>query len=1417
MVGRPRVDGSVVYNQTSDFALDTASAEDFISDISDALKAGFGFVPFVGAGLSAPAGMPLVREILPYLQRCIALALSLESNGLRPWNPRSDQWPSMVDRRHLNLSDDYWPSLVAQELRRLERVEPNSPRRWIYHEAFGAMAEWRTALAFLSRLVRETVGEGYQAKESLYLDAPEQQVVDSCIVEMMKGRQPTLAHRMLASLGGLLRLDILLTTNFDDLLERAFSIARNPLTTFETHLQSHLPHWSALCNQRSLIKMHGNRHSVRVDYSLDAPPSETDRWRFLEYLLSAKGRRDLRENLATRTLSGLLEPENHILVMGFSAADRRIRSFIEQAWLYLDASKFKVFWICFTPEDVSSVVEFTRDFQRRVRTQKPHIGNSDWLGSCIVRHTDVGLLLLHILQRLRCWLPSQGLVFPTTATIPSPPLRPQDVSSDSTYIKNSAELRERLLRIVETFTKPEYFRRSHRILAVAARAGDVNTRGVTTVCAEVFSKCEKDFICLWLDMDDIHNATDLFEKLLDAVHHKLGMESWLPLALGPRTRDRVAAIRKLTHSTKKPWLFFLNAREEPGSRSRSKLPDPRLINGWLDEENPVLDNKKDDFFSPAAGADDHTATQAHFQELVAELGGPESKNISIVILCKEPVGDGHSVLTRNLTNSRMIDDVELPHGPCGEFSEEVVVESAINWCEGVTDKTGFLLRLVLMERTRYLAAIWHFDLLPPVSDDVVHRWLQELEKGRLIRRKLGGFIWLHVECRQQLKSKLEALVGQDGLVRANDNLSEWYERVALSSQAPEAVFEAVLHACRSASTCLDGSTASIEMAVERINRAHYLLKCNSFLIQTHGYARISDRAMEMIRFQHCSALRQFAAASKDARYFHSAVNRLEIQCLEVMRATDREVSENSVAYRRHKSIRILICNGDNSGSKPDAKVTDKDLFRVLVGSQISAGRMLVSSSLSVFLRWHRWSAMLAINSRSYISATSAISRAISAIHALLEAPVDETASGLAQSYSRKHISTKLGLFENGNMIDTIRVVAAKLLDPTSALDRHVYVEFTRIVEQLILVSLLQLATKRRTNEARWIINDTAGSELLHIVPHVETLCNEALATIDRFATTSDIFDRQLVDQLMWCKSRVFMHLSMVEMAETDKLRNPEFCYRQSQKAMRLLLKAEATSNSIDDSSHAGDQALIELYRAEVRIREACFVSVEANRTFLDFIMTSSKVEPPRNWRVPGPNFHVDHLGSDYAEGFAKAKSLVEDALRFLSRAAPILKARRQNVWWSSWLLDRQLRAISMAVWATAPERRTPIPFLGIEAAPRYSATQADVILDEASQIVRSDTFRMASILDSYVSCANALKMRLLLDADHEDMVPLPERQIDMFAKIEIAKGQLQSAVDERNERGEVDKNAIIDPLVKDFVVAVKDRSGLENSIGTPLH
>src|SRR5258708_2530901 len=86
------------------------SLEDrFTRDFFDRLKKecidrGRGLVPLIGAGISAPSGVPLITQLSKYLQRCVAISVGVDivrqprqSDKRRSWRPRTDTWPPVMD------------------------------------------------------------------------------------------------------------------------------------------------------------------------------------------------------------------------------------------------------------------------------------------------------------------------------------------------------------------------------------------------------------------------------------------------------------------------------------------------------------------------------------------------------------------------------------------------------------------------------------------------------------------------------------------------------------------------------------------------------------------------------------------------------------------------------------------------------------------------------------------------------------------------------------------------------------------------------------------------------------------------------------------------------------------------------------------------------------------------------------------------------------------------------------------------------------------------------------------------------------------------------------------------------------------------------------------------------------------------
>ena len=121
--------------------------------------------------------------------------------------------------------------------------------------AIGAMANWQSALDFLTRVLRSDQGQ-------LTLTPADSRVRDSFFTHLTRGHEPNAADLMLAHLAYPLRIQTVLTTNFDDLLEQAFARLQFPLTTFDVHEQAALPDAGLVLVQPSIVKLHGARFGL---------------------------------------------------------------------------------------------------------------------------------------------------------------------------------------------------------------------------------------------------------------------------------------------------------------------------------------------------------------------------------------------------------------------------------------------------------------------------------------------------------------------------------------------------------------------------------------------------------------------------------------------------------------------------------------------------------------------------------------------------------------------------------------------------------------------------------------------------------------------------------------------------------------------------------------------------------------------------------------------------------------------------------------------------------------------------------------------------------------------------------------------------------------------------------------------------
>jgi hypothetical protein len=281
----------------------------------------------------------------------------------------------------------------------------------------------------------------------------------------------------------------------------------------------------------------------------------------------------------------------------------------------------------------------------------------------------------------------------------------------------------------------------------------------------------------------------------------------------------------------------------------------------------------------------------------------------------------------------------------------------------------------------------------------------------------------------------------------------------------------------------------------------------------------------------------------------------------------------------------------------------------------------------------------------------------------------------------------------------------------------------------------------------------------------------------------------------WCDIRLMMHRSLL-LAQLQSSRKPP----RYPDPMGVLSEAEALLRSSDPHRSEADMALINLYRAEVQLSSAVRVKVLDGLTVDGVAQRFCKtVQAKKFGEARSESTTLVNLARDARDKTpAAANARVQDCLEFLNRAEPVLRRRRRNVWWTTWFFERKLRviaySISLSLLLSSPSDDAsagPIPFLGLEAAVRATDTEADRIFNDALRMIRTDAYRLATVVDAYGACVKSLYAALLIRGEdlsirrHTMLKNLGDGLVwlkDVCARRERQNGVNPSAMDADVER-----------------------------------
>lgn len=1393
-----RVSTTIYYCNTN-YEITYDAEATFIEKLTDALQSGYRFLPLIGAGISAPAGIPVIGQLQTYLQRCICLALGAEDPNAQRWDPRSHQWPPYIDPERPDSID--WEGKVLAELDRRKRTKSEDPELAIIQEGYGAMIEWRSSLQFLSRLTLQKRSEDPHVTK-LVLESPNQNVIDACFREVTRNRQPTLAHHMISALSGALGLDLILTTNFDDLIEQAFRASGNGLSVQEISVRNSLPPWGSVSDTRTLLKIHGGRLGLRADYTLDDKPMEEDVHAFMEYVAGKALVRKVTHN-ADQINVDLSQVRSHVLVLGTSLDDRRTKAYLKKALSTFP--DLRVFAICYSERDVKGVAAFAKE----VHSHEPDKSEHRFV---ILRHPNLGLLLLHLYQRLRKTIPTVPGIFPSVSRLAVPPIpRKGDKSS---YSNSITEMKQKMSSAISDILE----RPSVNPFRLLVAHSPIGQWGVTSACSETFWSLEGRYHCIWIDMNNIDSTRHLFETLLETINYKLGLENWLPTFVpSQEVSSWIAELVRVSNLSSKSWIVFLNARERPGSNYDDPAGTPEdAANGWLDQKPR----------KSSMGEDDPTASPRFFDEFVTKLCTADGCKITMVLACFDKNGAVSAQDPRRIVPSYLgsVHSIELPRGN-KKFEPDSIVSKVLRWClydsrrKVRRDKLDRRQRLFFVSvlahfpRSRLLSSIWHPAVLQEgqPNHEEAYKWLDELEAIGLLRFKPGGLIWFRTQCRAGLR---KALGDSSALRKVGFNkgdatridaekpdlrvvrrrIADWYVFVFKATGAPPALYDAadqlaeVVHLeVEAAQTVSKAERNPRWLAVKALcNEISALLRDHRHLLEMQGYSKGSCRRISRLR----ERLRGSSSKMRGSAGPFVAEPELRdtlVVCTALMRGIAREVGELGKALLRQKEIRSILLTGTWRRS-PYRPVEGRAWVQIPRGSIYEQ---------NVQLHWYRWCAALATASRSYSDAVYFLGKAWSLAIAIdpkdLELPSNVVDGLRKMGFSGK---VKLDVAPSGSAVRTGSIHSTMPPKPGFGDKNQRLTEWLRVQELFVACRLLQVSLLDRRRTTLPVGDGGPHKSMLLMTQRNKYLAEAHQVAMEILGLTGDLPAGQsddsnqpspkgsplLVsiwneDKAVWARARLLMHLAVARIRSESSVGSGSGFKKAMSETLGLLARAETLLHASSQTRQMTDRGILEIHRAEVVLWAVGSISVKRKVAF-------------REYAADWVNHYLGALNFDRFEPAKRkeiqmVRAMLQDTMRFLDRAQPLLRSHRRNVWWNSWLIERRLRVIGHLVLVSASSPGEPVPYLGLEAACRKSMTEADELLEEALRLIRVDPYRLACIVEAYGVCMLALQFKL----DQDENTPrLPDRLRRMTIRLGHALRVLHQVHRRRKEAYENNQN-----------------------------
>jgi hypothetical protein len=470
-----------------------------------------------------------------------------------------------------------------------EAMSPDS-QRGIEERAIRSLYDWRAMLHFLSELDVHKL-DGVRRP---FIGRSRPSVIDSFNQHITHGRKPNLGHSMLAHLAAPMRTRIILTTNFDTLIEDAFEQTQENFAVHSVESGSTFPDPDSVHAQNSIVKLHGFRTNTRADFTLDDTPTQIDKHHFFHYVVGSRPPIPEKGPL----VESIPSPEppflpTHLLVAGFSGSDRRVVQLMK--YLLDHNNQVRIFWICYD----------NRDYERVNRLFAEEYGEAGRLLATISDRPD--LLFLELFQELTFGLPKGGFSYQFSQDVP--PKLWENRAKQQESVPSPAPVPTKITAEIEALSKAiadvrrDHETKIHEQIANTAKGKGASPKTLgcdrlessiagenpcfyvdrkaglmVALRAEFNALTAQRFSCIWLEMEDFTDSVALGHSILQNISLNQGLYQLEHAVLiptrfkkkedeGVAEADWTSRFRELVRYFRiqpERWVIFLYGRNVPG-------------------------------------------------------------------------------------------------------------------------------------------------------------------------------------------------------------------------------------------------------------------------------------------------------------------------------------------------------------------------------------------------------------------------------------------------------------------------------------------------------------------------------------------------------------------------------------------------------------------------------------------------------------------------------------------------------------------------------------------------------------------------------------------------------------------------------------------------------------------------------------